>query len=335
MTSSDTILSLRSVVIGFMSGSRKKTLLPPLNANAGRGELIAVIGRNGIGKSTMIRTLASVQKPLGGDVLYFGEKSGFYSGTELAKIAGYISTEMLKVSNMNVYDLVSLGRLPYTNWLGSLTGEDRNIINHAIKRTGISHLTKRYIGELSDGERQKAMISRLLAQNTDIMLMDEPTAFLDVRSKFEILHLMYTLTRAEKKTIIFSTHDLEMATRHADKIWLMFDDGITEGAPEDLLIKGKFDHLFESSVVLFNSEDGSFSFNDRYIVGKVCIEGSGKNLYWTAEALKRTGFIITSESAALRIHVSDDAWVLSGHNSGSKFTSIYDLVKALLQVSVF
>ena len=161
-------------------------LLPVLN----RGELIAVIGRNGIGKSTLLRTLTGLQPPLGGEILYSGKNIREYSRMELAQKVGYISTEIVKVSNMRVYDLVALGRFPHTNWIGKIEAKDHEVIMDALEKTSMVSFRRKFVSELSDGERQKAMIARILAQDTGIMIMDEPTAFLDVASKYEILHLM-------------------------------------------------------------------------------------------------------------------------------------------------
>jgi iron complex transport system ATP-binding protein len=166
------ILSFNSLKIGYVSGRTENILLPPLTASAGNGELIAVIGRNGIGKSTLLRTLTGIQKPLGGEI-FFGYKSiNDYSKMELARKVGYISTEVVKANNMSVYDLVALGRFPYTNWIGKIEKEDNEAIMEALKKTSMEHFMSRFISELSDGERQKAMIARILAQDTGLMIMD-------------------------------------------------------------------------------------------------------------------------------------------------------------------
>ena len=272
----DEILSLCSLRIGYAEGRKENALLSPLTASARRGEMIALIGKNGIGKSTLLRTLAGLQPSLGGDITYSGKSISEYSRTDLARTIGYISTEIVKVTNMRVYDLVALGRFPYTNWFGKIDERNHEIITDSIEKTGMSSLSWRFISELSDGERQKAMIARILAQDTGILVMDEPTAFLDIGSKFEILHLMHLLSQKNGKTIIFSTHDLNVALSQADKIWLIADDNILEGAPEDLMLQGAFDHLFDSSAVEYNSEHGTYTFisEDR---GEVRVAGEGIN----------------------------------------------------------
>jgi len=250
------ILSFDSLGIGYGSGTRRKILLPPLNASAVSGELVAIIGRNGIGKSTLLRTIIRLHTALGGQVLIQGENLLKISRIELARRIGYISTEIIRVSNMTVYELVALGRFPHTNWIGRIDSRGKEVIDDAIEKTGISNFKGRYIAELSDGERQRAMIARVLAQDAAIMVMDEPLAFLDLPGKYEIANLIRNLSKAGK-TIIFSTHDLDIAVKIADRIWLMQKEGLTEGSPVKLIENGSFDAMFESRGSLTGPFSGS------------------------------------------------------------------------------
>jgi iron complex transport system ATP-binding protein len=330
-TSRKEILSLVSLKIGYTSGKYKNILLPPLYASAKSGEMIAVIGRNGIGKSTLLRTLTGLQPPLGGDILYLNKHIEDYSRMELAQKVGYISTEVIKVSNMSVYDLVSLGRFPHTNWTGKVEERDKEIISDALSKTSMTSFANKFVSELSDGERQKAMIARILAQDTEIMIMDEPTAFLDVASRYEILHLMHKLSSDGTKTIIFSTHDLQMAISQSDKIWLILENELIEGAPEDLMLSGAFDHLFNSSAVVFNSYDGTFSFRSD-APGLIFIEGEGETRHWTEKALKRAGFNVSKEKTLPYIILPNGnnlVWHLVSENQRQSFNSIYDLIAFL------
>jgi iron complex transport system ATP-binding protein len=327
------ILTLESLKIGYQSGNHKNVLLPPLNANACKGELIAVIGRNGIGKSTLLRTLTGLQPAIGGEIYYNRKSIKDHTKTELAQKVGYISTEILKISNMSVYDLVSLGRFPHTNWIGRIDSFDHGVIIDAIAKTGMSAFGNRYISELSDGERQKAMIARILAQDTGIMVMDEPTAFLDIRSQYDILHLLHVLSQENEKTIIFSTHDLHMAISQSDKIWLILEDKLIEGAPEDLMMKGAFDHLFDPSHVQFNSDDGTFSFR-REERGSIFLEGDGKIRHWTEKAINRAGYSLseTMTNPYIRVPVSHSSnWQLLVSDKIYEFGSIYELVGSLVR----
>jgi iron complex transport system ATP-binding protein len=255
---------------------------------------------------------------------------------ELAQKVGYISTEIVKVSNMRVYDLVALGRFPHTNWIGKIEPNDHEIILDALKKTSMESFGRKFVSELSDGERQKSMIARILAQDTDIMIMDEPTAFLDVAGKYDILHLMHLLSRNSDKTIIFSTHDLQMAISQSDKIWLMLDNKLIEGAPEDLMMAGAFDHLFDSSSVLFNSDDGTFSFRSD-ARGAIYIEGEGNKRRWTEKAVNRAGFTVAKEKTFPYITLPSESnlcWQLSGNTSLQEFSSVYELILYLSNESV-
>jgi len=330
------ILSFNALKIGYVSGRNEKLLLPPLNASASSGELIAVIGRNGIGKSTLLRTLTGIQKPLGGEIFFGGKNITEYSKIELARKVGYISTEIVKASNMSVYDLVALGRYPYTNWIGKIEMKDHEAIMDALIKTSMDGFRNRFISELSDGERQKAMIARILAQDTGIMIMDEPTAFLDVAGKYEIFHLLNTFSGLSDKTIIYSSHDLQMALGHSDKIWLIKGSELVEGAPEDLMIEGAFDHLFDSSAVLFNSHSGTFSFRTRP-KGRIFIKGAGDKRHWTEKALNRAGYSVSREKTSPYVTIpseGNDQWYLVSENDNKKFQTLYELITYIKREAV-
>lgn len=322
------ILSFKDLGIGFVSGRVRRALLPPFHGSAEKGELIAVIGKNGIGKSTLLRTFAGLQALLSGELAIDSKSITEYSRIQLSARIGYISTEIIKVSNMRVFDLVSLGRFPHTNWYGRLDPDDHNAIIEALSKTGMTEFRDRPISELSDGERQRAMIAMVLAQDAGIMVMDEPTAFLDVSSKFEIMQLMHDLTRNREKTIIFSTHDLAMAIRQADKIWILNEQGLIEGAPEDLMLAGSFRTLFDKSKVQFNSRDGSFSVpNDEK--GKVIVRGEGEKKYWTEKALIRSGYAVVESNSTVEIEAPSATnlnWKCTTSGASNEFYSIYGLV---------
>jgi iron complex transport system ATP-binding protein len=328
---SQNILSIESLKIGYISGRKQHILLPPIDVSAEKGELIAVIGRNGIGKSTLLRTITGLQKPLGGEILFDGKNIADYSLMERAQKVGFISTEVINVSNMRVYDLVALGRFPHTNWIGKIEKEDHEAIVDALRMTSMSTFTNRFVAELSDGERQKAMIARILAQDTGVMIMDEPTAFLDVGSKYEIFHLLNILSNNSDKTIIFSTHDLQMAISQSDRIWLILDDRLVSGSPEDLMIAGAFEHLFDHEGVMFNSNDGTFSFRGG-VEKAIYIEGSGNKRHWTEKAIARAGFNVSTQVTWPYIITPDNNfmnWRMISKTGIEEFQTIYELVKRL------
>jgi iron complex transport system ATP-binding protein len=323
------ILKFHSLVIGY---DQERALLPELSGSAHKGEITAIIGKNGVGKSTLLRTFAGIQEPLGGEILYDGEPVNKINRNNLARIVSFTSTEILKISNMRVFDLVALGRFPYTNWFGTMTAGDRKIVIDAMEKTSVSTLAERFVAELSDGERQKAMIARMIAQDTSVMLMDEPTAFLDVRSKFEVMELLLRLAHEDNKTVIFSTHDLNMAVSHSDNIWLIIGSSMKNGAPEDLMLNGSFDHLFESSSVGFNPESGTYSLKPESR-GFICIKGWGARLRWTVEGLKRAGFLAVNSLTSPYVNITNDKWQLVFPDSVKECYSVYDLIRELRNLS--
>jgi iron complex transport system ATP-binding protein len=330
------ILSIESLQIGYRSGKKRKVLLAPLTASAYKGEMIAMVGQNGIGKSTFLRTVTGLQDPLGGTIAINGKQISSYSRMDFARNIGYISTEPVRVSNMKVYDLVALGRYPHTSWLGKLSGEDNDIILDSIEKVGMQLFANSYITEISDGERQRVMIARALAQDTDLLIMDEPTAFLDIRSKYEIVHLLHDLSKRRGKTIIFSTHDLNIAVSEADKVWLLLKDSFREGAPEDLILDGGFDELFNNSLVRFNQTDGSFTFKNEFR-GKIKITGGGISRVWTEKALNRAGFSVSDENEEMTIQIiitiQSKKWILKNGQVQKEFNSLYDLVNCLSELT--
>jgi iron complex transport system ATP-binding protein len=235
---------------------------------------------------------------------------------------------------MSVTDLVRLGRYPHTGWTGKFTGEDQRKVAEAISMAGIESLSRRYINELSDGERQRAMIARVLAQDADILLLDEPTAFLDVRSRYEIVHLLHDLSVRRSKTIIFSTHDLLTAIGESDRVLLLFRDFYALGSPEDMVLNGSFEKLFKDSVVRFNASDASFNFMKKSH-GDVYIEGTGMARYWTEKAAARVGFEISGPGSGIKIRIlaegNEMRWLAESGNSRYECRSLYELVNWLKQ----
>lgn len=335
MLTAEKIVTIEGLRTGYRSGSNEIIILDELHATAFKGELIAVIGKNGAGKSTLLRTIIGLQPALDGKIYHEGKDILEYSRLELARKVGFISTETVRATNMNVYDLVALGRYPYTNWTGRIDMDNHIRILEAIQDAGMTAFSSRFISELSDGERQRAMIARILAQDTGLMVMDEPTAFLDIGSKFEIFHLLHNLAKSTGKTIIFSTHDLQMAISQADKIWLLKDKALVEGAPEDLMIQGEFDHIFDSSPARYNSDQGTFTFISEEH-GSIYVEGEGILRHWTEKALNRIGFAVSRDKTESFIIVPSGNyknWQLINGQVIREFTSLYDLADGVLAVS--
>ena len=329
------MLKLDDLHVGYYRSAhpREGAVYGPLNAEVNGPEMIGIIGRNGIGKSTLLRTIAGIQAPVRGKILISGLESKRISRSGMAKMISYVSTESVHVQNLKVEDLVSMGRFPYTNWLGRLTGEDNLVIQDAIEHTGIQHLRYKLIHKLSDGERQKVMIARALAQDTPVIILDEPTAFLDLPARHEILRLLNHLTRYKSKLIVFSTHDLAIAMDEVDKLWLMTEEGLLEGAPEDLLINRGFRKLFRNSEMEFDTNNLAFRFS-RDLNRSIAIYGEDPIRLFTSKAMERIGFRTTrDEKAEYTINIvmieKSPEWQVTGKNGQINFGSIYALTTHL------
>lgn len=334
MKNSESILNIENLEIGYtLKKNQKNILFKNINLTANTGELIALIGKNGIGKSTLLRNIAGLQEPIYGNISYYNKYLKKYKRSEFAKIVSFVSTEIVQVNNLKVFDLVALGRFPHTNWMGKLQTEDIVRSNNAIEMVGMSSYLNKNVNEISDGERQRVMIARTLAQDTKVIVLDEPTAFLDLPNKFEIVHLLNKLSKEEDKTIVFSTHDLNTAIHEADKIWLMLDDQIIEGAPEDLILNDQFNNLFKESKLNFDKVKGDFRMK-REQTRKLGLKGSGVHYNWTKKALERLGFIVIKESDEdfkVEIDLRNDncIWKLSYDKNELEFKSIYELSLSL------
>jgi iron complex transport system ATP-binding protein len=255
-------IQIRNLSIGYKRKRNEYLVAGNLSSTLYSGELTCLIGANGVGKSTLMRTLAAFQPALAGEIRIKDKNISAYSGSELSKIISVVLTERVDVHHLSVYELVGMGRSPYTGFWGTLKREDEAIVWDALQQAGISHLSGRSIETLSDGERQKVMIAKALTQQTPVIFLDEPTAFLDFPSKVEILQTLHRLSRTTRKTIFLSTHDLELALQIADTLWLMDKThGLTTGSPEELAQSGCMENLFPNKNVVFDSDTRRFKLN--------------------------------------------------------------------------
>ncbi len=330
MYSNSQILRTENISIGF-SGRKNSSgeIFRNISVSAGKSELVALFGPNGIGKSTLLRSLVRLLSPLSGNILLFNKDITTLSGNDLARMVGFVSTETVYVNNLKVYDLVSLGRYPYTNWMGRLLPGDREKVEDAMNMVGISSMKHRYINQLSDGERQRTMIARTLAQDTNIIVLDEPTAFLDLPNKYEVIHLLHKLASERSRTIVFSTHDLNIAIQEADKIWLMLPDGIYQGSPEDLILEGSFGKMFQHTNLLFNTSRGDFRVK-RKPRGSIGLRGPKTEVRWTRNALERIGYqVVHQKEEKTMITINDESgkriWEMTGKGETKIFYSVYAL----------
>ena len=249
------VVQLKQLSIGYRRKKEAKTVACDITANIRQGELTCLLGANGVGKSTLLRTLSAFQPKLGGSIIVNGKDIDDYSTKELSRLVSIVLTEKPDVRDMTVRELVAIGRSPYTGFWGTNTTDDLRIVDEALEMVGISHLTDRHVDTLSDGERQKVMIAKALAQQTPIIYLDEPTAFLDFPSKVDVLLLLRRICQEQQKTIFLSTHDLELALQTADCIWLMERGrNLTTGSPRELADDGTLRHFVECDGISFDSQ---------------------------------------------------------------------------------
>ena len=257
---------LQNLSIGYLTKDSRKVVATGLNATINSGELTCLLGRNGIGKSTLLRTLSAFQPALDGDINialtshpspiipHPSSPLTSLSDKERSRVIGIVLTEKPDVQNMTIEELVGMGRSPYTGFWGTLDDEDEKIVREAIRLVGIENLRGRMVHTLSDGEWQKVMIAKALAQQTPIIYLDEPTAFLDFPSKVETMQLLRRLAIEEQKTIFLSTHDVELSLQLADKIWLMEPEQLSVGTPAELAAQGVLSRFIEHDGIVFDKD---------------------------------------------------------------------------------
>jgi len=251
-------LEAKSLSIGYPSKSGDKVIVSGIELMLKAGSLVGLVGGNGVGKSTLIRTITGIQKPLSGTLILQGVEMHRYEALALAKEISVVLTEKLPPSNLTVYELIALGRQPYTNWLGKLTEEDTNKIQEAITLTGVEELIDKKHYEISDGQLQRVLIARALAQDTPLIVLDEPTTHLDLLHKVSLYKLLKKLCLQTGKCIFFSTHDIDMAIQLADDMVVMTPDTVIQDQPCNLITRGVFSSLFDNEFIQFDSSKGKF-----------------------------------------------------------------------------
>ncbi|MCC6896772.1 MAG: ABC transporter ATP-binding protein [Anaerolineae bacterium] len=330
------VLTTRQLAVGYAAPRKPPTVVvDDITVDLLAGELICLIGPNGAGKSTLMRTLAGMQPPLAGHIALSGDDLTTLQPRELARRLSIVLTERVEVGVLSAYTLVALGRYPYTGWLGDLRPEDEAVVEQAITAVGAADLAGRSVSELSDGERQKIMIARALAQEPAVMLLDEPTAYLDMPRRAELMTMLRRLARESGRAILLSTHDLDLALRNADRIWLLPKGGkLRVGAPEDLVLSGAFEAAFQSEGVAFDAYTGAFR-SSVDAAGVVDVVGEGLPALWTQRALEREGFCVHrgEGSAAVRVVIRQvdgtARWEVTVDGTAQNCASLYDLIAAV------
>ncbi len=253
------LLQTKNVHIGYKNKKEVTTIVKNININESNPNFIALIGRNGAGKSTLIRTLAGIQPAIQGEVFISDKNISDYNALELSKKISLVLTEKIPPSNLTVIEVVSLSRQMYTDWLGKLTEKDIKIIDKALQSCNVLDLKNNFIDELSDGQYQKVMLARALAQDTPIIFLDEPTAHLDIVNRVEIFKLLHNISL--KKLVITSTHEIQLCLKYTNSLWLMHNGELIHDSKKNILKKNLLHKLFDSDLIKFDSKTEKFIFN--------------------------------------------------------------------------
>lgn len=337
MHNRNAIISTRDLEIGFPARGRSRTpttVARHIDVSLHRGAVVCLLGPNGSGKSTLIRTLAGLHAPLNGVINLSGKEIKRLSIRAIARKVSTVLTDRLAIGNLSVYELVAFGRSPYTGWFGSLDRKDEEKVAWAIESTGIESFVDRDVLRLSDGERQKVMIARALAQDTSAILLDEPTAHLDLPNRVTIIRLLRRLAHNTRKAVLLSTHELDLALKAADSLWLMDRQGrVVTGTPEDLVLDGTFEAVFAQDRFDFDRATGSFRLHEPS-KGPIYVHGAAVGVFWTRRALERSGYAVSeSNSTALQVEVQPTAegfqWEISHEKGHHTCDSVQGLIYKL------
>lgn len=328
-------IRIQGLSIGYIHKKETKVIAKDMDATICSGELTCLLGANGAGKSTLLRTLSAFLKPLSGDIWIQGRRLSDYRDKELATVIGVVLTEKCQLRNMTVTELVGMGRSPYTGFWGTLSQNDRRIVEDAIALVRIEDLKERMVHTLSDGERQKVMIAKALAQETPVIFLDEPTAFLDYPSKVEILHLLHRLSREMNKTIFLSTHDLELALQIADQLWLMDrKKGVMTGTPEDLALDGSLENFFRHRKgIAFEKSTGLYRI-DHQFHRSVRLKGISERYTMVQKALRRNGIDASMDVDSLvSIEIDEEKklYILRDGDKEYRVGTIKELLTVLIE----
>ena len=332
----NTVLDAKKLSVGYrLSGKKTRIVAGEINVSLSAGQFVCLLGPNGAGKSTLIRTLSGMQEPLTGEILLDGMPLYVWSARDRAQRMSLVLTQRAAAGMMPAAALVALGRQPFTNWTGRLTRRDNEAVHQALHDVGILNLAHRPVNELSDGERQKVMIARALAQKPRIMILDEATAFLDLPRRVELMQLLQKLAVEGGLAILLSTHDLDLALRHADRLWILPHDGpLRQGAPEDLILADALDTAFENAAeVRFDKASGAFT-RKKTEKENIILSGDGIAALWTARALERRGYRIVQAGGAFShvvVHNENSTPVWKIKNAATGETAACVSIEALLE----
>lgn len=333
-------ISARNLSIGYPKNRKddKTVLHKDFSFDLYTGELTCLLGENGAGKSTLLRTITGLQAPLSGDISLFGKSLSTYKEQELSTLLGVVLTDKTATGGFTVSELVSLGRYPYTGFFGKLSSEDNRIIEQAMNDVGIIHKSQSYVAELSDGERQKVMIAKALAQECPIIVLDEPTAFLDVVNRIEIMNLLHHLAIDKNKAILLSTHDIELSLLLADRLWLLGKEkNLICGMTEDIVLSNALNEYIGNKEISFDKDNGRF-LTKQSSEKEIYLEAEGNLYYWTENFLTRNGYKLSQDSSKnVLIRVSSPQNITVKMHSSvqnlDSFEQLYNYLKAQTDIT--
>lgn len=309
----------KGLTLGYFHQKTKKEILENLDFQLFSGELTCLLGPNGVGKSTLIKAILGQIKPWKGEIKIENQAIENLGIEELAKQISVVLTDPVFPGNMTVGQLVALGRTPHTGWSGKLNSTDREIVEKALSDTKITYLRDERLSEISDGQRQKAMIARALAQDGKLMILDEPTAHLDLVNRFEIMELLRDIAAQKGKAVLVVTHDLDIAIETANRFWLLnCGTPLISGKPEDLIISGKINQLLPGDKYRFSVERGKLESEIQDL--RFEISGPKELVFWTRKAIQKAGI----SEVKSPILVEKDPFSIS--LGEKKFDSIDDLI---------
>ncbi len=328
-------ITLDHLSTGYRGQREQHLVSSDLSASLYQGELTCLLGANGAGKSTLLYTLSGFIPRSSGKITLLGKELSSYKTNQLAHVIAVVLTERCDLRNVSVFDMVALGRSPHTGFWGKLTATDQEFVTKTIRDIGIENLQDRMMHTLSDGERQKVMIAKALAQETPIIFLDEPTAFLDFPAKVEVMQLLARIAHTHKKSIFLSTHDLELALRIADKVWVLEKGvGLSVGTPEDLALNGTLQRFFQGRGVQFDAHTGLFTLED-HTTRYIALSGLTDNRReMVAKALSRYHIGVktfkTEPNDEEQIEILSDQFIY--HSKGEKYraSSIESLLNYIL-----
>lgn len=318
-------IDIKNLTVGYHN---QAALLINQNLRLKQGEFVALVGKNGSGKSSLLRTLANFQPSKNGDIFINGINQQTINAADFAKLVSVVLTDKMSLGYNTVFDVVAAGRFPYLGMYGKLKEADIDVINKSLTLVGMSSFAKTLFDKLSDGQQQKVILAKALAQETPYIFLDEPMAFLDLPSKMELSHILHDLAKREKKGILISTHDLDLAIHTCHSMWLLNNQKITVGMPEDLALNGWLGEVFNTGSVRFNNAIGHFEFESNRDKKVTVLCESSKELFWLTKALHRNNYLIV-EKADITISKAINRWEVIFPDKALEVNTLEELIKVL------